>query len=49
MPTRKARNKIARRTNEDIIFDPSITSRSNLAECFRIFTNPKKISNLPAT
>jgi len=48
-PTRKARNSIAKKRNEDITFNPSVTSKTNLAECFRIFTNPDKISNLPAT
>ena len=47
--TRKARNEIAKRRDENITFDPSVTSKTDLAECFRIFTNPEKISNLPAT
>ena len=35
--------------NQDITFDLSITCRTDLAECFRIFTNPKRISNILAT
>jgi ribonuclease HI len=47
--TRKARNEIAKRRDENITFDPSMTSKTNLAECFRVFINPEKISNLLAT
>ncbi len=43
--TGKECNRIARMMNDAIIFDPSITCRNNLAECFRIFTNLEKISN----
>jgi len=45
--TRKARNKTMRKTNEEITFNPSITSRTNLAECFRIFIDLERISNIP--
>jgi len=45
---RKECNRIARMMNDAIIFNPSITCKNNLAECFRIFTNPEKISNEPA-
>ena len=48
MPSRKDRNREARSTNDLIRFNPSITSKNDLAECFRIFTDPDKISNLPA-
>jgi ribonuclease HI len=47
--TRKTNNETARRTNQDITFNPTITSRTNLTECFRIFTDPGRISNSPAT
>ena len=48
-PNRKARNEAAR-TREDceIIFDPSITCKDGIEECFRIFTNPDRISPSPA-
>ena len=45
---RKQRNEAARTNNGAILFDPSITSKSHLAECFRIFTKPNRISNIPA-
>src|SRR6266851_1456690 len=47
--TRKTNNKTAQRTNQDITFNLTITSRTNLMECFRIFTDPGRISNSPAT
>ena len=45
---RKAANVVARRENTGIIFDPSVTEKSNLADCFRVFTDPERISNAPA-
>jgi hypothetical protein len=45
---RKGRNKLARQNDEEILFDPSITCKNNLAECFRIFTNPDRLSPIPA-
>ena len=45
---RTERNEIAKATQGYIVFDPSITSKNDLAECFRIFTNPDKITNIPA-
>ena len=45
---RKARNEAAKLTQGGILFDPSITSKDNLAECFRIFTDPNRIANIPA-
>ena len=47
-PTRKNNNREARANDGKIRFDPSITCKRDLAECFRIFTNPNKISTLPA-
>jgi ribonuclease HI len=47
-PSRKARNQTARENNEAVLFDPSITNKENLGECFRIFAKPEQISNLPA-
>ena len=47
--TRKVRNKVARTSNQEILFNLTITSRTDLAECFRIFTNPERILGLPAT
>ena len=46
--TRKEQNIRAKASNDEILFDPTITSKGNLAECFRIFTDPMKISNKPA-
>jgi ribonuclease HI len=48
-PSRKVRNEWAKKNNKNITFDPSITSKMNLTECFRIFTDLQKISDLPAT
>ena len=45
---RKASNITARRENTGIIFDPSVTEKTSLADCFRIFTDPNRISNIPA-
>jgi hypothetical protein len=47
--TRKECNITARATNDTILFDPAITCKKNLAECFRIFTDPNKIANEPAS
>ena len=43
-PARKRQNSLARENNDDILFDPSITCKNNLAECFRVFADPKRIS-----
>ena len=48
-PDRKARNIIAKMEKKDIAFDPTITCKDGIAECFRIFTDPEKISNTPAS
>src|SRR6266404_2890728 len=45
---RKERNRQAREDDDEIIFDPSITCKDNLDECLRIFTDPNKISHIPA-
>jgi len=46
--TRKIRNENARQNNNLILFDPSITTKTSLADCFRIFTDPNRISKYPA-
>ena len=40
--TRKMRNERARETNGEITFDPLITCKESLAECFHIFTKPTR-------
>ena len=45
---RKMRNETARQNNEEITFDPAMTSGEDLAECFRIFTDPDKTTTQPA-
>ena len=45
---RKSSNRVLRTENTGIIFDPSITQKSNLADCFRIFTNRDNISTIQA-
>ena len=47
---RRERNQLAAEDNEQgIIFDPSVTEKKDLTECFRVFTDPSKIKNIPAT
>jgi len=41
---RKLRNKRARQTDGEVTLNPSITCKESLAECFRIFMNPNRIS-----
>jgi ribonuclease HI len=45
---RKTENEVARKTNSTILFEPSITCKQDLVECFHIFTNPEKLTNRPA-
>ena len=45
---RKALNKLAHAERGEILFDPSITCKDSLAECFRVFTDPKRLSSIPA-
>ena len=47
---RKERNQLASEDDEGegITFDPSVTEKKDLSECFRIFVDPKKIMNVPA-
>jgi ribonuclease HI len=40
------RNK--RRRTADITFDPTVTAKTSLSECFRIFVNKEKLSDEPA-
>ena len=47
-PNRKARNNDARSEGEGVLFDPSITCKDGIQECFRVFTDPNKISLNPA-
>ena len=46
--SRKRKNLQARYQNELITFDPSITTKNDLTECFRIFTDPNIIPKHPA-
>ena len=45
---RKKHNELAKANNGEILFDPTMTCKEDLAECFRIFTDPSKISDKPA-
>lgn len=47
-PNRKARNANARATDRGITFDPTITCKDGIDECFRVFTKPERISMRPA-
>ncbi|KDQ56067.1 hypothetical protein JAAARDRAFT_133158 [Jaapia argillacea MUCL 33604] len=44
---RKEKNRQAHQDRGDILFDPTVTVRASIAECFRIFTHPDSISNIP--
>ena len=45
---RKSQNDRARAQKGEILFDPSITCKEDLAECFRIFIDPNRLTNIPA-
>ena len=47
-PRRKEQNKNAKEENKGITFNLTITDKNELADCFRIFTDPEKISRSPA-
>ena len=48
-PNRKRKNKETHWEEETkILFDPTITCKDRIAECFYIFTDPTKISMMPA-
>jgi ribonuclease HI len=44
----KSRNEIAIRNKDEILFDPTITCKENLAEAIRILTNPSRTQTQPA-
>ena len=44
----RSRNENARQNKGEILFDPTITCKKNIAECIRIFTNPARTANRPA-
>ena len=48
-PDRKARRGNPRNEDHKVLFDPTITCKKNIDECFRVFTDPERISNLPAS
>lgn len=35
--------------NPGITFNPSVTEKGDLSDCFRVFVDPSKITNIPAT
>jgi ribonuclease HI len=45
---RKKQNETAKAQNGEILFDPSMTCKTDLAECFRIFIDPNRTSTEPA-
>jgi len=47
-PTCKATNTQARLVNDVITFDPTLTCNTDLAECFRVFVDPLRLSAHPA-
>ncbi|KAH9180214.1 hypothetical protein EDB89DRAFT_1840145 [Lactarius sanguifluus] len=47
-PNRKEKNRKAHETKGEVLFDPTITCKGGIAECFRIFTNPERITLTPA-
>ena len=46
--SRKRKNLQAKFQNSQILFDPSITTKGDLTECLRIFTNPEETFKQPA-
>ena len=44
----KRRNEESRKRNGEVTFDPTMTCKNTLAECFRIFTDPAKQTDIPA-
>jgi len=47
-PTRKTNNLRAKLNNDEITFNPTLTCNESLAETFRVFVDPSRISALPA-
>ena len=47
-PTQKANNMQARLNNDEIVFNPSLTCGESLADIFRVFTDPNRLSTAPA-
>ena len=45
---RKDQNKKAKEENGTITFDPTMTNKTDITECFRIFTDPQRLSKYPA-
>lgn len=45
---RKHQNRKAREENGKITFDPSVTTKDDLSECFRVFTDPQRLTRNPA-
>ena len=45
---RKEQNQTAKKENGSITFDPSITTKDDLSECFRVFTDPQRKTRHPA-
>ena len=48
-PDRKARNSGDPVEGQQRLFDPTITCKNGIDECFRVFTNPERISRRPAS
>ncbi|KAH9166284.1 hypothetical protein EDB89DRAFT_1835929, partial [Lactarius sanguifluus] len=46
---RITKNKDARDKDGNILFNPTITCKNSLVECFRTFTDPEKLSLMPAS
>ena len=47
MPTCKAQRRAANENSDKTMFDTEIACKTDLAECFRIFTNPTRLSSAP--
>lgn len=46
---RKDRNVLAKQNDTEILFNPAMTCKDNVAECFRTFVDPNKLSPMPAS
>ncbi|KAH9015245.1 hypothetical protein EDB83DRAFT_2211757, partial [Lactarius deliciosus] len=47
-PNRKEKNRKAHESEGEVLFDPTITCKEGIEECFRRFTDPNRLTLIPA-
>ena len=47
-PHRKSRNIFTRRNDAEVLFNPTITCKDSIVECFHIFTDESELTRIPA-